>query len=121
MQDALIAEYMKPAFQEKLRAVLKIESGSRVTTASGELERELREIREEIGAKFGYDASPAGVAQSMTDFTVDLRNDPEIAKKCRQMEILLYPKLQDEYNITPTMDDFSDKIASIDAEDLLVE
>lgn len=121
MQDALLAEYMKPAFQEKLRTVLKIEAGSRVTPQCGEFERELREIRETVGAKFGYAASPAGVAQSMTDFTLDLRNDPEIAKKCRQMEILLFPKLQDEYNLTPTMEDFSDKIALIDAIDPLGE
>merc|ERR1712039_580046 len=85
---------MKPAFQEKLRTVLKIEAGTRLTPQCGEFERELRDIREKVGAKFGYEASPSGVAQSMTDFTVDLRNDPEIAKKCRQMEILLYPRLR---------------------------
>lgn len=87
--DALLAEYMKPAFQEKLQTVFRTDARNHVTRQSGEFERELREIRETVGAKFGYAASPEGVAQSLMDFTADLYRDPEIARKCRQMKILL--------------------------------
>mmetsp|Transcript_53944 Transcript_53944/g.152025 ORF Transcript_53944/g.152025 Transcript_53944/m.152025 type:complete len:255 (-) Transcript_53944:148-912(-) len=93
MQEALIAEYSKPEFQAKLRFVLE-------DTCSAEdrkrIDLELRELREAVGAKFGFAASPEGVAKSIALFTPQLRANPEIAHNCNKMNILLYPQLQDE-------------------------
>lgn len=100
MQDALIAEYTQPKFQQELRAVLGYAAGS---SKKREMELELRKIRENVGAKFGYESSPEGVAKSIAAFTQDLRADPEIMEKCRQMEILLYPQRQDELALKANM------------------
>mmetsp|Transcript_61389 Transcript_61389/g.173138 ORF Transcript_61389/g.173138 Transcript_61389/m.173138 type:complete len:262 (-) Transcript_61389:74-859(-) len=93
MQRALLAEYKKPEFQKKLRAVL-------TETCSAEMKKEtefeLRKLRENVGKKFGFEASPDGVEQSIKLFTPELRADPEIINICRQMEILLSPHLQSE-------------------------
>jgi len=93
MQEALLSEYSKPEFQKKLRRVLE---ESCTTSERRELERELRVLREKVGTKFGFEATPEGVEKSIKLFTPELRADPEISARCRQMEILLYPQLQDE-------------------------
>lgn len=92
MMEALLIEYRKPEFQGKLRAVLQIDNDNGAANMK-EFEQELREIREQVGTKFGYEASPAGVAKSAAAFSHELRTDPDIALKMREMEILLYPPM----------------------------
>lgn len=95
MQEALISEYSKPEFQAKLRYVLE-------DTCSQEerrkIEQELRELRENVGAKFGFEASPRGVEKSILLFTSAIRGDPEVASNCNLINVLLYPQMQDELN-----------------------
>jgi len=93
MQEALLAEYGKAAFQAKLRFVLQ---DSCTTAERLKVERQLRELRENVGARFGFAASPEGVAKSAELFTPRLLADPDVARNCRMMNILLYPQLQDE-------------------------
>lgn len=93
MQMALISEYRKPEFQAKLRIVLKDDCSKEDRV---KIEGELRDLRENIGAKFGFEPSPEGVAKSVELFTPELLADPEIEYNCTKMNILLYPQLQDE-------------------------
>lgn len=93
MQQALISEYGKPEFQAKLRYVLKDACTAEDKKKIGQ---ELREVREKVGARFGFEASPEGVKKSSEMFTPQLLADPEIASSCNVVNILLYPHLQDE-------------------------
>mmetsp|Transcript_61388 Transcript_61388/g.173134 ORF Transcript_61388/g.173134 Transcript_61388/m.173134 type:complete len:254 (-) Transcript_61388:321-1082(-) len=95
MQEALLAEYGKAAFQAKLRFVLQDNCSQE---DKKRVDQELRELRECVGARFGFEPSPEGVAQSIELFTPSLRADPVIAQNCHVLNLLLYPQLQDELN-----------------------
>lgn len=75
LQDALFFEYRKPEFQQKLRSVLQ---------TIKEFERELCEIRKQVGLKFGFEASLAGVSEDVAVFQGELLVDPDIAMKIMQ-------------------------------------
>lgn len=93
LQEALIAEYGKPKFQSKLRVVLRDTCS---VENKNKIDQELREVRQNIGARFGFEASPLGVAQSTKLFTPELLADPEIANNCNVVNILLFPQLQND-------------------------
>merc|ERR1719210_710717 len=58
--------------------------------------QEIYELRKEVGARFGFEASKQGVEKSNKLFTHALLADPEIEQNCKVIYVLLYPQLQDE-------------------------
>lgn len=97
MQDALIAEYSKTLFQEKLGAMHREVDGSvRKAARYARAYRELCKIWEVVGTRFGFEASPEGVAQSIAVFTADLNTDPDISERYRRMSLMVAPLRHDE-------------------------
>lgn len=104
LQEALIVEYSKPTFQEKLRLVL---TDKCTIEEKKDLDRELRALREEVGARFGFEASPEGVEKSIELFTSALRNDPDIMDNCQKISRLLYPTSLDIQKIKQKYENIS--------------
>lgn len=97
MQDALIAEYSKTMFQERLGAMHREVDGSvRKAARHARAYRELCKIWEVVGTRFGFEASPEGVAQSVAVFTAELNTDPDISERYRRMSVLVAPLRHDE-------------------------
>jgi len=97
MQDALINEYSKSLFQERLRGVQREVDGSiRKAAQQARAYRELCKIWEVVGTTFGFEASPEGVAQSIAAFSAKLNTDPDISERNRRMSVLVAPLRHDE-------------------------
>mmetsp|Transcript_120308 Transcript_120308/g.340902 ORF Transcript_120308/g.340902 Transcript_120308/m.340902 type:complete len:262 (+) Transcript_120308:53-838(+) len=116
MQEALIGEFSKPEFQANLRLALK-DTCSQETRVK--IQREIREMREEVGARFGFARSKEGVDKSTAMFTPEICSDPEVIANCHVMFILLYPQLQEEVRVksaTPVaLPSWDDKTLSLKA------
>mmetsp|Transcript_156557 Transcript_156557/g.380177 ORF Transcript_156557/g.380177 Transcript_156557/m.380177 type:complete len:908 (+) Transcript_156557:130-2853(+) len=89
MQKDLIAGYMQPEFQQKLRALPAGPSGFQ---AKGDL---LWTVQAPVIARYGFEPTQEGLTLSGAVFTRDLNRDPEIAKNNEELFISLDVGMQE--------------------------